>query len=109
MVPLGGKFKNANLFNLLAAFGSIILKDLYLHMIENENLHILSLSSLLSVSTHQISNLMVLNFPPGGTKLFEQKWPSFLTPSGQALLGRKVSLTARGLVRRRVVNVLELQ
>ena len=27
-----------------------------------------------------------LNFPPGGAKLFEQKWPSFLTPSGQALL-----------------------
>ena len=27
-----------------------------------------------------------LNFPPGGAKLFEQKWPSFLTPSGQALV-----------------------
>ena len=65
---------------------------------------------LISVSGHT-SNLKFdgLNFPPGGAKLFEQKWPSFLTPSGQALLGRKVSLTARGLVRRRVVNVLELQ
>ena len=59
LVPPGGKFKNANLFYFFAAFGSIILKDLYLHMIENKNLHILSLSSFLSVATHQISKLIV--------------------------------------------------
>ena len=42
---------------------------------------------LISVSGHT-SNLKFdgLNFPPGGAKLFEQKWPSFLTPSGQALI-----------------------
>ena len=42
---------------------------------------------LISVSGHT-SNLKFdgLNFPPGGAKLFEQKWPSFLTPSGQALV-----------------------
>ena len=41
---------------------------------------------LISVSGHT-SNLKFdgLNFPPGGAKLFEQKWPSFLTPPGQAL------------------------